>query len=94
VIRLADDLVGGTVEETAEVMAGAIQPPKYKLTELGSITYAPFVKHEAYEQTGITAACELGCDQSEERFQEALRAVAKPNAIKGTAKRKRAAGPR
>jgi hypothetical protein len=51
-IRLADDLVGGTVEETAEVVAEAIQPPKYKLTELGSITYAPFVKHEAYDPCG------------------------------------------
>jgi hypothetical protein len=25
---------------------------------LNAITYAPFVKHEAYEQTGLTAACE------------------------------------
>jgi hypothetical protein len=48
----------GPMEETTKVMVGAIQPPKYKLTELGSITYAPFVKHEAFQQTGITAACE------------------------------------
>jgi hypothetical protein len=42
------------------------------------------------------AARELGCDVSEERFQEALRTVAKhkPQPVKDIAKRKRAKSPR
>lgn len=57
-IRTTEDAFGATLEETAEVTAEAIQPAVYKRHALGSVTYSPFVPREAYEQTGISAACE------------------------------------